>query len=413
MRRGRTGLVFVLAVAGLATAACSVDASSALPTVPVPATRVSAAGPLTAPAGDAVYDPPSPLPAGRPGDVVWARPFAGPDGSQGYVVLYLSSTVDDQPIAVSGVILVPGPAAPPPPPGGRTVLSWAHGTTGLGDACAPSKRYPTGQGGDAAVIQMALGHGDVYAATDYQGLGTSGDHPYVVGRSEGRNVLDIARAAERLEGSGAAATSKVVLWGHSQGGGAAAFAAELAPSYAANLDVVGAVAAAPATELGTLAAARDGGEYAGFAFMAVIGLKAAYPALSYDAILDAAGQRAAAAADTECSGQILKDFAGKRTSDLFTTLPSRAPGWKEALAANNAGQARTPVPIFIYQGDADAVSPLTVSATLLQKYCMVGDTAWRKVYPDADHTTVIAAALPDVTSYLDARVAALPPPSSC
>jgi pimeloyl-ACP methyl ester carboxylesterase len=411
MRRGQAG--FVVAVAALALAACSADSLSASPTTPARATRTRTAGSTTAPLGDAVYDPPTPLPDRQPGDVIWAQPFAGPEGSQGYVVLYVSSTVDDQPIAVSGVVIEPGPGAPPIPPAGRTVLSWAHGTTGLGDSCAPSKRYASGQAGETAMVHLALASGLVFAATDYQGLGTPGDHPYVVGRSEGRNVLDMARAAERLQGSGASAASKVVVWGHSQGGGAAAFAAELAPTYASDLDVVGAVVGAPATELATLAAARDGGQYSGFAFMAALGLKAAYPALPYDAILDDAGQREAAAAETECSGQILKDFAGKRTSDIFTTPPSRAPGWKEALAANNAGQTTTPVPIFIYQGDADALLPLTVSATLLQKYCMAGDTVWRKIYPGADHTTVITAALGDITTYLNDRVAGRPAPSSC
>ncbi len=392
-------------------AAPTTVAASSTPSTPAPGSPGGAA--TDAPAGDAFYTPPSPLPAGQPGDIIWSRPFDGPGAAQGYEVLYLSTTVDGQPVAVSGVIIVPGGGAPAAPPEGRTVLSWAHGTTGLGDACAPSKQYPTGQAGELLLAQVAVGRGFVYAATDYQGLGPPGDHPFVVGLSEGRNVLDAARAAERLAGSGAGATSKVVVWGHSQGGGAALFAAELAPSYSPDLDVVGAIAGAPATELATVAAANDGGPNAGFLLMAVVGFHAAYPDLSYEAVLNPAGAEAVAAIDTQCAGEINETIGGHRLADYTTIDPATAPGWSEAYAANEAGQVKTPVPIFMYQGEADEVVPVAVSQTALQKYCALGVTVSRKTYPGADHTSVIAAALVDILGFVNDRVAGVPAPSSC
>ena len=96
-------------------------------------------------------------------------------------MLYVSTTVDNTPVTVSGVVIVPGAGAPAAPPEGRAVLSWAHGTTGLGDACAPSLQYPTGKAAELALAQVAVGRGMVYAATDYQGLGTPGPHPYAEG----------------------------------------------------------------------------------------------------------------------------------------------------------------------------------------------------------------------------------------
>jgi hypothetical protein len=366
-----------------------------------------------APSGDAFYTPPSPLPTGRPGDIIWARPFAGPAGSRSYQILYLSRTVDDQPVAVSGVVIAPGTSAPAAPPEGRTVLTWAHGTTGLGDACAPSKQYATGDAAEELLAQLAVGRGFVYVATDYQGLGPPGDHAYVVGLSEGRNVLDAARAAERLAGTEAAASSKVLTWGHSQGGGAAAFAAELAPSYAGELQVVGAIVGAPATELDTVFHHNDGGPYAGFGLMALVGFHAAYPALSYDAVLNDAGKKAVATIDGECADQIVNAYAGHHLAEFTTQAPSSAPGWAQAEAANEAGQTKTPVPIFIYQGEQDEIIPVTVSATLLQKYCALGVTAFRKTYPGTDHTSVIPAALGDVVAFANDRLAGRPAPSSC
>jgi pimeloyl-ACP methyl ester carboxylesterase len=423
----RRPLAVALGAAALLLAACGGDNSShstataattttptttpAVTTTTAPPAPTTAAGPpttLAAPAGDAVYTPPSPLPVQQPGDIIWAQASPGPSGSTGYTVLYVSTTVDDTPIAVSGVIIVPGADAPAAPPEGRTVLTWAHGTTGLGDACAPSKQYPSGQVAEEALAQVAVGRGFVYAATDYQGLGPPGPHPYVVGLSEGHNVLDIARAAERLQGSGATATSNVLVWGHSQGGGAAAFAAELAPTYAPDLDVVGAMVGAPATDFPAIATYDDGLPYFGFSFMAAAGFKAAYPQLSYDAILNESGKQAVASIAEACSDQILKDFAGEHASEYEIASPQDAPGWKEAFAANEPGQRKTPVPIFIYQGDKDQIIPVAVSAQLLAKYCALGVTAERKTYPNTDHTSVIPAALGDILAFANDRLAGRP-----
>jgi alpha-beta hydrolase superfamily lysophospholipase len=311
------------------------------------------------------------------------------------------------------VVNAPAATAAPAPAEGRTVLSWAHGTTGMGDACAPSKQYVTGRATETLLAQLAVARGFVYAATDYQGLGPPGDHPYVVGLSEGRNVLDAARAAERLTGTGAAPTSKVLVWGHSQGGGAALFAAELTPTYASDLQVVGAIAGAPAAQLATVAAANDGGPYAGFNLMALAGLHAAYPTLSYDAVLNDAGKAAVATVDGECGDAILRTYAGKHLADFVVADPATAPGWSDAYTANEPGHTATSVPIFLYQGEADQIIPVSVSATLLKDYCALGVPVSRKTYPGADHTSVVPAAVADILAFANDRLAGKPAPVGC
>ncbi len=82
---------------------------------------------------------------------------------------------------------------------------------------------------------MALDY--VVVATDYPGLGTPGPHPYLIGESEGRAVLDSVRAARAIEK--AHAGKRFVVWGHSQGGHAALFAGELARRYAPELSSSG------------------------------------------------------------------------------------------------------------------------------------------------------------------------------
>ena len=49
------------------------------------------------------------------------------------------------------------------------------------------------------LLQRWLKAGYAVVRTDYEGLGTPGVHPYLVGRSEGRSVLDAVRAARALD----------------------------------------------------------------------------------------------------------------------------------------------------------------------------------------------------------------------
>src|SRR6185369_2586696 len=63
-----------------------------------------------APLDDTFYVPPSPLPAGKPGDVIRWRPSnAGPRAASvdAWQVMYLSTNALGQPDAVTGTVLVP------------------------------------------------------------------------------------------------------------------------------------------------------------------------------------------------------------------------------------------------------------------------------------------------------------------
>ena len=95
-----------------------------------------------------------------------------------------------------------------------------------------------------------LENGYAIAATDYPGLGTPGPHPYLVGDSEARAVIDSVRAARSFPGL--ENSTRYAVWGHSQGGQAALFTGMIAKSYAPELQLVGVAAAAPATDLSAL-----------------------------------------------------------------------------------------------------------------------------------------------------------------
>ena len=184
--------------------------------------------------------------AGPPGTLIRSEPMLfAPAGALAWRVLYRSTGLHGEPIAVSGVIVIP---PGPPPPGGRPIVAWAHPTSGVVPHCAPSLAIFVFQ--QMAGSRPLVERGAIIAATDYPGLGTPGPHPYLVGVSEGRAVLDSVRVARSFPNAGA--TNRFAVWGHSQGGQAVLYAGALAKSYAPELDLAGVGAAAPATDLVTL-----------------------------------------------------------------------------------------------------------------------------------------------------------------
>jgi pimeloyl-ACP methyl ester carboxylesterase len=384
--------------------------SSAPPTTVAPAASTTAGQASSStpagPAGDAFYTPP-PGDPGKPGTLIWSREFTAPSGTIGRTILYWSLSATGKPIPVSGVVIAPANSTAKTP----DVIAWAHGTVGMGDQCAPSKAFAAGTAPELAFAPLVTQTNAVFVATDYEGLGPAGDPAYLVGRSEGQGVLDAARAVQQLN-IGPTPSSSILLWGHSQGGGAAAWAAELAPKYAPELKIVGAMLGAPAGELtfGNLSKATDASQI-GYALAGIAGLKASYPELNVDDVLNDKGKELLSKVVAACDAAPVA--AGVKGADLVTPGSATAPGWADRIAENNPAQTATSIPLFIYHGDADTTVPVEVSAAMQTKYCKLGVISQRKVYPGKGHVDVIPAALTDLLAFATTRWAGGPPTNSC
>jgi pimeloyl-ACP methyl ester carboxylesterase len=315
-------------------------------------------------------------------------------------ILYQSTTALGSPTAMSGLVYVPKDVKADAP-----VLSYAHGTTGLADDCAPSKaKNPEPE----QVAATFLAKGYIVVATDYEGLGTPGVHPYIIGRSEGPNVLDAIRAARQLTGT----QGNSVVWGHSQGGGASLWAAELAPTYAPDANVVGAVAGAPAVELKLLATALRKSPFFGYIFMAGAGAKAAYPTVDLTTVYTPAGIDAVTFAGEHCY-ETVGQYQGKPAEDYIKVDPASVEPFGSLLEDNTPGNISTSVPIFIYHGDNDEQIPVIGSLLMFNRACKTGGfTILRQTYPDQTHVSVIEKAMPDITAYLADRLAGEAPPTT-
>jgi acetyl esterase/lipase len=277
----------------------------------------------------------------------------------------------------------------------------------LADVCAPSK-LPT-YASKIPYVADLLKAGYVVAATDYEGLGTPGLHPYLVGESEGRGVLDAARAAQHLSGAGAG--RDVVIAGHSQGGHAALFAGELAGSYAADLHLLGVIAAAPAADLEvilpTAGALKSVG---GYLVMAAEGFHAAYPDADLAAVLTPEAIAKAGIVDRACGGAVIKEFS---TTTILRANPAGVAPWNTLLHQNSAGNRDAGAPVLVVQGAADQLVVRPFTDQFVQKACARGDQIDERVYPGADHGGVIGAARVDVLEWIATVVKGDAVPSTC
>jgi hypothetical protein len=396
------GKLLVLLLAGTLLAACGGGpAEEGGPPSSVPPTTVPERPP------EAFYAVPDPLPPGPPGALIRALPIAAPPvlpDSRAWAVLYHSRDFDGRDVAVSGLVVAPPGAAPA---GGRPVVVWGHGSVGLADRCAPSRGgVKDAFGGPVASL---LQQGVVFAATDYQGLGTPGPARFAIGLSAGRAVLDAARAARGLDGAGAG--GRVVLHGHSEGGHAVLWAAELAPAYAPELQVLGVAASAPGAELAAglrVEAAAGPATLTSGAMLLVVAWSDVYRA-PLD-VLTPAGRRAVGRVRSTCLQELMADpeVVAVRPRDLLTTPP-----WPALLARNTPGKAATPAPILLGQGaDDDRVTP-AVTRGLVGRLCRLGDTVELRTYQGVGHFDVIEVASTDMVAWTGDRLAGRPTRSSC
>lgn len=387
----------------------SVTATAVAATVVFAAMPVAAApkeSPRKAPTGRAFYVPPDPLPQGAPGKLIWAAPFKAVPGAQAWKVLYHSRALDGSDIAVSGVVVAPTDAAPN---GGRPVISWAHGTHGIADQCAPSRRA------DMVSLLPSIGkvvsQGYVVAATDYEGLGTPGTHPYLVGASEARGVLDIVKAAQQIRATDA--SDKTFVWGQSQGGQAALFAGEIQPTYAPELDLLGVVSGAPVTDASTMfPAAATIPETLGFAVMGLIGIHAAFPQADVSQVLTPAALEQAKLVDEKCYGAVLDAFK-QPVDQVIAHNPRDVAPFPELFAADTPGTTPVAAPMFVYQGLSDDVVYKVFTDQYVHKVCALGDTVDYQTFSGKDHYEENDAAEKDVLEWMQARLSGVAAPSTC
>ena len=356
----------------------------------------------------AMYEPPAPLRAADPGRPVRVWKLAAPavHGTV-YGLLYHSRSVTGKDVAVSGYLAVPDATdAPAVPTGGRPIVTLGHGTVGMADQCAPS-RDP---GADAATINPFLAQGWIVVSTDFEGIGTPGRHPYLVGTSEARSMIDAVRAARDLLGR--AASSTFVAWGISQGGHAALFTRQVAQAWAPELHLAGAVAMAPVSDLASFVTTPTIVPQA-VTLEVAAGFAAAYPDLRPQQVLTPLGLRRLDDVDHYCVAPLNLRIAAVAVARLRRTALTQVPDWERAVQANTPGLVPSDVPVLVVQGTRDPIVPQATSQALFRRLCAGGAPATLDLVDNGSHADVIESARSTYLGWMADRLAGRADRSGC
>ncbi|MCW2857321.1 MAG: lipase [Marmoricola sp.] len=261
-------------------------------------------------------------------------------------------------------------------------VAFAVGTQGMGTQCAPSRQMAAGREYESVFITGLLARGYNVVVPDYQGLGlrsTSGHgtHTYMSREVQGRVVLDALRAAQQLDSPDIPADGPVAIAGYSQGGGAAASAAELWHTYAPDLDLKGAVCGAVPADFPLVARMLDGSPYFAFLGYALVGLSADY-AIDLGPLLSARGLEVASALTEQCMFESLRRYAFTRSSTL--TADGRSIGsmlreepFATIVADQQLGNGRSPrVKALISHSRLDDVVPFECGRGLAERWAGQG-----------------------------------------
>lgn len=352
-----------------------------------------------------------------PGTLVEAKTLPGIDdgirslGAEAIHVRYRSTSgIDGAPTVVSGVVFIPGGM---PPEGGWPVLAHAHGTSGINNECGPSLS-PT-LWGTTPMIAGYLKAGFAVAATDYQGLGEPGVHPYLDAKTAGMNVIDSVRALRRVRPGQISARWLTV--GGSQGGGATWAANEQASTYATDLHLLGAVAIVPAADVSGYAQKAFDGTLNPDQVAAYVWILMAQSRIHPELPLDEY-RRGSVAANWEslsmCYGpraQERVDALGKLTPDeLKPATPEAVQRLQRLLAAMSLPQQRGEAPMLVIYAGKDTYIDLSWTRTAIEKACRLGTQIQAVFQPDKDHGT------PDISvaiEWLGQRLAGQPIQGTC
>ncbi|MBF6211164.1 triacylglycerol lipase [Nocardia puris] len=289
-------------------------------------------------------------------------------------VRYESTTATGEPTVVSGTILAPERLR-----SGAPLLGFAPGTQGLAHTAAVSRLLRYGLEYEGAFLAAALGRGWVLAVTDYPGLGTPGTHPYVVGPANGRAVLDIMRAARTSPELGLDPSGVAGVYGYSEGGNAAGWAAQLQPGYAPDVALAGVAVGGAPVDLMELSEALDTSLFAFLLIYAAIGMDASFPELRLDEFLNTRGRLAAAVMKrTHIVPAVALGLALPKTRARYLAEDLlRDPAWIARMSEASLGHLPPGAPVLIGHGRQDQVLPYRQSELLLRR--------WRALGADATH----------------------------
>jgi hypothetical protein len=283
---------------------------------------------------------------------------------------------------------------------------------------------------ESALIGPELLAGRTVVVADTEGEGAD----FAAGPEYGFNTLDSLRAALASPATGLGATKKIGLIGYSGGAIATEWAAELAPTYApeVNAKLVGAamggVLVDPAHNLHYIEGSLS---WAGVMPMAIIGVSRAFH-IDLTPYLSEYGKQLYAKLEKASISEALAHYPGLTWAQLAKPeypTPESIPVYVHVVNQLIMGTGGTPtIPLQITQGalgelegtagnkpgigEGDGVMIAGDVRSLAREYCERGDKVLYSQYP-LGHITAAVPWIATAVPWLESRFAGTPPPSSC
>ena len=282
-------------------------------------------------------------------------------------------------------------------------MLWSHGTVGVADVCAPTWTgyVPFHQ----EHLSRWLEQGYAIVASDYQGLGTEGVHPYMATRPAAYSNLDVIRAVQATDFP---LSEKVVIAGQSQGAGAAIATAGYWPEYAPEIELLGVVTTGVPyfSEAATVALRnarpRDVVDpKLGYNFLVLTLLEYVDP--EFDAADHVRAEVLPIARDVAsvCNRDMRKRIGelGLTYNDAFITR--RDASIEAAYDHMGFPALNLAVPLFVGTGTADVDTPPRMQFQLIGAACKAGTKVSFFVYDGFDHLTALNRSLQDSIPFVE------------
>lgn len=370
---------------------------------------VSAAD-IPLPKDDPFYVAPDPMPAAPPGTVlrsreVTIRAIAVDLPFRAWQLFYVSRDAHDRPAGAVTTLILPLTDSMTKP---RPLVSYQTAEDSLDMKCAPSYRMRVGDEKEEVALPWLLTQGWAVAVHDYEGLQSQ----YTVGLQAGHAALDGIRAVLSFAPAGLGPATPVGLWGYSGGGHASAWAAELHPSYAPELNIVAVSEGGVPPDIRAVAKTLDGGPFSAIMLAGSVGMSRAYPELW--SLWNEAGLQLAAEIGTMCIDEYTTRYMFEKMS-TYSTVPDifDTPLVQRVMALNHLGRFTPRGPIFLYHAIADELIPVADVNELVSEYCREGVAIWYHQDPASDHNSLAVSGGAAAVAYLAARFAGVAAPSNC
>jgi alpha-beta hydrolase superfamily lysophospholipase len=338
------------------------------------------------------YDTPSPLPTGKPGELIRSQEFDQYDlplRALAVRILYHSRSAAGQDIASSGVVLYPDGK---PPAGGWPVIAWAHAFNGVARQCAPSLARNLQHG---PFLSMYLNLGYAVVMTDYAGLGSSVRNAFTDVQS---NAADVIYSVPAARSAVPQVGARWVAIGIGEGGLTAIGVAELEhddPNYLGSVVISGLEDLEEVYQGASAPYPRP--------LLLAYGIKTVYPEFDVKEILTEKALVLYPRVENSCSDPMVES--------KLTSAEMLKPDWasnkfvRQYFSRNTPGKKPAQAPLLVISSELDPREPIGRTAQIIARMCKQADQVQFDRYPQSQPTSVFGDSVRDQISWIQARFA--------